>query len=49
MLDLGAGGVKSTTMNLAFVEFVKEQDWLARNQNNVSEGSDLSTGGLLFQ
>jgi biopolymer transport protein ExbD len=24
MLDLGAGGVKSTTINLAFAEFVKE-------------------------
>ena len=25
MLDLGAGGVKSTTINLAFAEFAKEQ------------------------
>jgi hypothetical protein len=24
-------------------------DWLARNQNNVSEWSDMSTRGLLFQ
>ena len=27
----------------------KSQDWLARNQNNVSELSDMSTHGLLFQ
>jgi hypothetical protein len=24
------------------------KDWLARNQNNVSEWSDISTPGLLF-
>jgi hypothetical protein len=50
MLDLGAGGVKSTTINLAFAEFVKDyRDLFARNENNVFEGSDLPTGGLLFQ
>ena len=27
----------------------KSNDWLARNQNNVSEWSDISTCGLLFQ
>ena len=27
----------------------KSKDWLARNQDNVSEWSDLSTRGLLFQ
>ena len=27
----------------------KSKDWVARNQNNVSECSDMSTGGLLFQ
>jgi hypothetical protein len=27
----------------------KSKDWLARNQNNVSEWSDRSTRGLLFQ
>ena len=27
----------------------KNKDWLARNQNNVSECSDMSTRGLLFQ
>ena len=26
----------------------KSKDWLARNQNNVSEWSDMSTLGLLF-
>jgi hypothetical protein len=27
----------------------KSKDWLARNRNNVSEWSDMSTCGLLFQ
>ena len=27
----------------------KSKDWLARNQNNVSEWSDISTRGLLLQ
>ena len=27
----------------------KSKDWLARNQNNVSEWCDMSTHGLLFQ
>ena len=27
----------------------KSKDWLARNQNNVSEWNDISTRGLLFQ
>ena len=27
----------------------KSKDWLARNQNNVSEWSDILTRGLLFQ
>jgi hypothetical protein len=27
----------------------KSKDWLARNQNNVSEWSDMSTRGLMFQ
>ena len=27
----------------------KSRDWLAWNQNNVSEWSDMSTHGLLFQ
>ena len=27
----------------------KSKDWLARNQNNVSEWSDMFTCGLLFQ
>ena len=27
----------------------KSKDWLARNQNNVSAWSDMSTSGLLFQ
>ena len=27
----------------------KSKDWLARNQNNVSEWSDISTRRLLFQ
>jgi hypothetical protein len=27
----------------------KSKDWFAENQNNVSEWSDMSTRGLLFQ
>jgi hypothetical protein len=27
----------------------KSKDWLAQNQNNVSEWSDMSTRGTLFQ
>ena len=27
----------------------KSKDWLARKQDNVSEWSDMSTPGLLFQ
>ena len=27
----------------------KSKDWLARNQNNVTQWSDMSIGGLLFQ
>ena len=27
----------------------KGKDWLARNQNNVSEWSDMSARGLMFQ
>jgi hypothetical protein len=27
----------------------KSKDWLARNQNNVSEWGDMSIRGLLFQ
>ena len=27
----------------------RSKDWLAGNQNNVSEWSDMSTRGLLFQ
>jgi hypothetical protein len=27
----------------------KSRDWLARNQNNASEWSDMSTRGMLFQ
>ena len=27
----------------------KDKDWLARNQNNVSKWSNMSTCGLLFQ
>ena len=27
----------------------KSKDWLSQNQNNVSEWSDMSTRGLLFQ
>ena len=45
--------VKPMTIKLVFVaspintKYYKH--WLARNQNNVSEWSDMSTRGLLFQ
>jgi hypothetical protein len=29
--------------------FRKSKDWLARNQDNVSEWGDISIRGLLFQ
>ena len=41
------GRVKLITIKLAFRK--KSKDWLARNQKNVSEWSDISTRGLLFQ
>ena len=28
---------------------IKDKNWLARNQNNVSAWSDMSTSGLMFQ
>ena len=43
-------GVKPKTMKLVFVASslsIKEKDWLVRDQNNVSEWSDMSTHGLL--
>ena len=51
------GRVKPKIMKLVFVGFSpkhaalrsKNKDWLARNQNNVSEWGDMSTRGLLFQ
>ncbi len=38
------------TMDIKYAAFRrKSKDWLARNQNDVSEWSDMSTRGLLFQ
>jgi hypothetical protein len=49
--------VKPKTIKLIFVVSLlstqhrekKNKDWLAQNQNNVSEWSDMSTRKLLFQ
>jgi hypothetical protein len=49
--------VISKTIKLVFVASLlstqhlsrKIKDWLARNQNNVSERDDMSIRGLLFQ
>ena len=56
VVDVGfePGRVKPKTIKLVFVASSlnmrrKSKDWLARNQNNVSEWSDMSTRGLLFQ
>ena len=46
--------VKPTTVRLVFVASPlimqhEGEDWLARNEDNVSEWCDMSTRGLLFQ
>jgi hypothetical protein len=48
--------VNLKTIKLVFVASLvlallrrKSKDWLARNQNNVSQGSDMPIRGLLFQ
>jgi hypothetical protein len=51
------GRFKLNTIEFGFVAFFtknaairrKSNDWLARNQSNVSDWSDTSTRGLLFQ
>ena len=42
------GLVKSDSANYVVLRS-KSKDWLARNQDNVSEWRDMSTRGLLFQ
>jgi uncharacterized HAD superfamily protein len=55
VIDGGVNQVKPKTNKLVFVTSQyaalrrKSKDWLARNQDNVSEWSDISTHGLLFQ
>ena len=39
----------SVASSLSMQRSGERADWLARNQNNVSEWSDMSTHGLLFQ
>ena len=52
------GRIKSNTIKLVFVVSPlykstalrrKSKDWLARNQNNVSEWSDMSTRDCCFR
>ena len=55
--DFESDQVKRKTIKLVFVAFLlqhaalkrKNKDWLALNQDNVSEWGDMSVGGLLFQ
>jgi hypothetical protein len=57
VLDRGFEARSSKTKTMVFVapplstEALRRNsnDWLARNQNNVSEWSEMSTCGLLFQ
>jgi len=56
-MDMSPDRVKRKTKKLVFVAFSakhaslmsKSTDGLARNQDNVSEWSDMSMRGLLFQ
>ena len=45
--DYKIGSCCFSAKNVAL--WIKSKDWLARNQNNMSECSDMSTSGLLFQ
>jgi hypothetical protein len=53
-VDRGSGQTKDYTIGICCFSAKhaalrwKSKDWLARNQNNVSEWSDMSTRGLLF-
>jgi hypothetical protein len=42
---LGLNSIFSTLSQSEYTIKEKEKDWLARNQNNVSEWSDISTRG----
>ena len=54
-LEPWSGQIKDYKIGICFLSakhaafMRKSKDWLARNQNNVSEWSDMSTLGLLFQ
>jgi hypothetical protein len=53
--DPGSGQTKDYTIGICCFSAKhsalksKSKDWLTRDQNNVSEWSDMSTHGLLFQ
>jgi hypothetical protein len=52
VVDRGFNPWSNQTVKLVFVASplsTNSKDWLARNRNNVSEWSDMSTRGLLFQ
>ena len=56
MVGLNPNRVKPKTMKLVFVASPltpalrrKSKDWLARNQDNVSEWGDMSIHGLLLR
>jgi hypothetical protein len=48
-----SGQIKPRTIKWVFhaspLSRSKSKDWLARNQDNVSEWSDMSAHGLLFE
>jgi aspartate oxidase len=43
--EMKTNGFDCVYLDISF----KGKDWLARNQNNVSKWSNMSTRGLLFQ
>ena len=46
---LASDRVRPKTRKLVFAAESKSKDWFALNQDNVSEWSDTSSHGLLFQ
>jgi hypothetical protein len=47
--EFRSGQTKDYTIGMHAALRRKSKTWLARNQNNVSEWSDMSNRGLLFQ
>jgi len=55
VLDCGSGQTKDYKIGIYYFSAKhaalkrESKDWLAQNQDNVSEWGDMSIGGLLFQ